>query len=607
MRWMTRQFSLPILLGISLTSVSIAILYVLYKKDEEDIKSRKNHVEISKRFTAECKVPRQFVPAVIGRGGSMIKDIQNKTGTQIHFKEDNIDCPDRICIIKGSYESVHLAEEMIKSIIQNQPIIETYEMYVPQRACGRIIGRGGEVIHQIQATSSAKVIIESSYTPYDPNAERRIIIKGTAEQIATALLQIEDKVREEKEARTKLEASSASRLPRGKLSPRNTKNNIQSEQVQTTELLPVSDGGMEVYISAMETPSQFWVQVVGPGTTALDKLVSDMTVYYNDEKNHELHKLRNITLGQIVAAKFSFNEQWYRAEVISAPEDGQCEVYFVDYGDREMVQLDCILELRTDFLSLRLQAIECSLANIKPRDNEWSVDACNLFAEFTCVAEWIVLTAKVRGYKERTFGYGRSRREGSPIPCVDLFCDTTVNVGQELINEGFADLEENLSSAASSTLSLSNRSHEVTAISTPASTSPLAKRALSPEMLTDTPNKLDSTSELQNTSVIDLKITSNVHGLSQIEEIDLVTPQKPSTRIEEIDLVTPVKDETKHFIENEKKVQHEDGRGDYLRNGNSNQYGRSCNSQMKVAKYSPIAPAGYESDISDDSGEMELG
>lgn len=61
-------------------------------------------------------------------------------------------------------------------------------------------------------------------------------------------------------------------------------------------LFLVSDGGMEVYISAMETPSQFWVQVVGPGTTALDKLVSDMTVYYNDEKNHELHKLRNVNI-----------------------------------------------------------------------------------------------------------------------------------------------------------------------------------------------------------------------------------------------------------------------------------------------------------------------
>lgn len=69
----------------------------------------------------------------------------------------------------------------------------------------------------------------------------------------------------------------------------------------------------------------------------------------------------------MVAAKFSFDKQWYRAEIISAPENGQCEVYFVDYGDHEVVQLDSILQLRTDFLSLRLQAIECSLSNIKPR------------------------------------------------------------------------------------------------------------------------------------------------------------------------------------------------------------------------------------------------
>ncbi|OAD53586.1 Tudor and KH domain-containing protein [Eufriesea mexicana] len=368
MRWMTRHFTLPILLGLSLTSISIAALYVLYKKDEEDIKSRKNKVEVSKQFTVECKIPRQFVPAVIGRSGSVVKDIQNKTGTQIHFKEDNIDCPDRICIIKGNYENVHLAEEMIKSIVQNQPIIETYVMYIPQSTCGGIIGRGGEVIQRIQTISSAKIIIDRNYDPHDASAERMVTIKGTGEQIAAALSQIKDKIREVKEARGKLEASSASRLPRGKLSPRNTKIST-SEQVQTTESLSlqVSDGLMEVYVSAMESPSQFWVQVVGPSTTALDKLVSEMTAYYNDEQNHELHILKNITLGQIVAAKFSCDEQWYRAEVISTPEDGQCEVYFVDYGDHEMVQVDYVLELRTDFLSLRLQAVECSLANIKPR------------------------------------------------------------------------------------------------------------------------------------------------------------------------------------------------------------------------------------------------
>lgn len=117
----------------------------------------------------EYKVPRQFVPAVIGRGGAVIKDVQDKTGTQIHFKDDNVECPDRICIIRGTYEATHLAEEMIKSIIENQPIIETYEMYVPQKACGRIIGKGGDIIKHIQTTSCAKIIVENSYAPYDPS------------------------------------------------------------------------------------------------------------------------------------------------------------------------------------------------------------------------------------------------------------------------------------------------------------------------------------------------------------------------------------------------------------------------------------------------------
>lgn len=56
----------------------------------------------------------------------------------------------------------------------------------------------------------------------------------------------------------------------------------------------VSDGLMEVYVSAMENPSQFWVQIVGPGTMALDKLVSEMTTYYDNEENYEIHRLKNV-------------------------------------------------------------------------------------------------------------------------------------------------------------------------------------------------------------------------------------------------------------------------------------------------------------------------
>lgn len=70
----------------------------------------------------------------------------------------------------------------------------------------------------------------------------------------------------------------------------------------------------------------------------------------------------------MVAAKFCYDARWYRSEVISGPDkDGEYQVFFLDFGDRATVPRSDILELRTDFLSLRLQAIECSLANVKPR------------------------------------------------------------------------------------------------------------------------------------------------------------------------------------------------------------------------------------------------
>lgn len=72
--------------------------------------------------------------------------------------------------------------------------------------------------------------------------------------------------------------------------------------------------------------------------------------------------------------------------------------------------------------------------------------------------------------------------------------------------------------------------------------------------------------------------------------------------------MTPVKDETARFIDNEKKVWREDGSGDYLRNGSGGQPRYSSHaSDFKFNKTQFIAPAGYESDLTDDSDELELG
>ncbi|KAM0736663.1 Tudor and KH domain-containing protein-like protein [Formica fusca] len=596
MRWISnldRKFVVPILIGISLTTlscISLAILfYPVFEKDDDTRDDSNNTKRSRKIITSRCttvqyKVPKQFASAIIGRGGSVIQKIQDTTGTHITMSKNDIESPDRVCIIQGNeMEGIRLAESMIKNIIDNQPIIETYELFVPYEACGNfgILKRNGDTVQQIQRSSGAKLIMENSGV-YKSEAgwKRRIIIKGTAEQIALAVTQIEDKVREESEAQAQLKCETATaRTPRispsknsvkdimdnqptietyefsvpyqvcGRIIGRNgntiqqiqrfsgaeiviekdltnisqnnercvmlrgtaeqialavtqIKDKIQEENEtqidlnddftitvkrtptfepslnngvnmsdntsETSQISLPQEDVMEVYVSAMETPNIFWIHVIGPGNTALDNLIFEMTEYYNKEENREFHALKKITPGQMVAAKFSYDNKWYRAEIITIVGDSQCEVYYVDYGDIDIISTDDVLELCTDMLSLRLQAVECSLANTKPRESEWSREACDKFAELVQVAQWKPLIAKVKGYKKRPIGYGKSRREGSPIPCIDLYDkdgDMDINIKETLIRLELAQFEEEVCSTASSTLS--QNKHDFPVLSSP--------------------------------------------------------------------------------------------------------------------------------------------
>lgn len=55
----------------------------------------------------------------------------------------------------------------------------------------------------------------------------------------------------------------------------------------------------------------------------------------------------------------------YRAEILDLKDQSaQAELYFVDYGDTDVVNCKDLYELRTDFLRLHFQAIECYLARV---------------------------------------------------------------------------------------------------------------------------------------------------------------------------------------------------------------------------------------------------
>ena len=59
--------------------------------------------------------------------------------------------------------------------------------------------------------------------------------------------------------------------------------------------------------------------------------------------------------------------RWYRGRVTKL-EDGDCEVFFADYGDRDTVPKDKVRKIPNDdkLTDFPLQGIECKLADIQP-------------------------------------------------------------------------------------------------------------------------------------------------------------------------------------------------------------------------------------------------
>nr|CAD7263816.1 unnamed protein product [Timema shepardi] len=514
--------------------------------NDEDLDEKYLAIKTSRPALIEVHIPKDCVGVIIGRGGSNIKSIQDQTNTKIYFKDELETDEFRVCAIRGTADSAQVAEFMIRDLILNQPLIETVEIKIPQRAVGRIIGKGGETIRSISRASNAKITVENiSQTDDKAFMDRRVIIKGSVDQISLAKSMIEEKVEEDSEERRNIERSMASRSPRQHPNKQYLTSAAQEELKKEKSghlerLEPTGrDGFMEVYVSAVEGPSQFWLQVYGPRAIELDHLEMQMTDYYKSEENRKLHAIKEISCvhegskrnigpflhplavmtpllamlhvevvvssvvsdhssrektvphvgwpyvptlgsifsarnlgiqgcdavvirpvqivdrritthcasllsslsnaglyiqpglwpalwaaqllalttfimkccpllsstleeGQIVAAPFLYDNKWYRAEVAKVTlddyniEDSKVSLYYVDYGDSATRSKHEVCELRTDFLRLRFQAIECCLARVKPRvpapktSTKWVPRLCDLYITDTVFSPVII-------------------------------------------------------------------------------------------------------------------------------------------------------------------------------------------------------------------------
>jgi len=183
--------------------------------------------------------------------------------------------------------------------------------------------------------------------------------------------------------------------------------------------LSLAEGIMhDVFVSSVVNGGHIFIQQPAhPTFPALERLDACMYNTYSQFSCPEL--VRPIQPNSVCVA--SNSNGWYRCQVVSYDEiEDVCDIKYLDYGGYDTIAADQLRQIRTDFLSLPFQAIECHLANIILTEED-TVSANNL--EELVAGQ--VVQARMIGFNE------------DEIPMVHLyrsFNGQTVMVNRELVD-----------------------------------------------------------------------------------------------------------------------------------------------------------------------------
>ncbi|KAK4688228.1 staphylococcal nuclease domain-containing protein 1, partial [Tremellales sp. Uapishka_1] len=145
---------------------------------------------------------------------------------------------------------------------------------------------------------------------------------------------------------------------------------------------------LDVYVSAVRDsdPFGFSVQILDDKSVAsLEKLMSDFSLHHRQTSSAAPSGFTPKT-GDLVSAKFSEDDQWYRAKVRKASAlKKEALLYFIDYGNEETLPFSRIRPLDTKFKSLGGQAKEARLSFVKmvPKSSEYGPEAWRRFTSLT--------------------------------------------------------------------------------------------------------------------------------------------------------------------------------------------------------------------------------
>uniref|UniRef100_A0A8C9WUD0 Insulin-like growth factor 2 mRNA binding protein 2b n=1 Tax=Scleropages formosus TaxID=113540 RepID=A0A8C9WUD0_SCLFO len=130
-------------------------------------------------------IPTQAVGALIGKKGQHIKQLARFAGASIKIAPaESPDVTERMVIITGTPEAQFKAQGRIFGKLKEENFFSAKEevklethIKVPSTAAGRVIGKGGKTVNELQNLTSAEVIVPRDQTP-DENDEVFVKIIG---------------------------------------------------------------------------------------------------------------------------------------------------------------------------------------------------------------------------------------------------------------------------------------------------------------------------------------------------------------------------------------------------------------------------------------------
>jgi len=180
----------------------------------------------------EMMIPGNLVARIIGKGGEIIKALQEKTGAKIVIIQESREyAAEKPLRITGSPEAVEMARIRVEAVlasemekvgggnsitgirrgwatninnntfahaqtvcfeagVQGQEVTEVIS--IPSSKVGLVMGRGGETIRQICIASGAHCQVDKNAP--DGAREKNIVIKGRPSNVQKAKLMLSDKV-----------------------------------------------------------------------------------------------------------------------------------------------------------------------------------------------------------------------------------------------------------------------------------------------------------------------------------------------------------------------------------------------------------------------------